>query len=197
MSELNRRGFFHRTALGTLGAAAGLGVASAISLASLRPASAQTPAKRVGGPKLKLSLNAYCFAKLLNDNLLGRGKGLTLLDLLDFCAQHDFEAIDPTGYYFPGYGSVRLGPKGKPTDAYIRDFKRRAFELGVAISGTGVANDLATPDKEKRAADVKHIKDWVEVAAKLVRRCSASSPVRFPRAMRTNGMKWPSGWWRT
>ena len=60
-----------------------------------------------------------------------------------------------------------MGKKGVPTDAYIRDFKRRAFELGIAISGTGVANDLATPDKEKRAADVKHIKDWVEVAAKL------------------------------
>jgi sugar phosphate isomerase/epimerase len=90
-----------------------------------------------------------------------------LFDLLDFCAKHDFEAIDPTGYYFPGYGSVREGKKGIPTDTYIRDFKRRAFALGVAISGTGVANDLATADKEKRASEVKHIKDWVEVAAKL------------------------------
>ena len=116
---------------------------------------------------LKVSLNAYSFARLLNDNLRGRGKGLTLFDLLDFCAEHNFEAIDPTGYYFPGYGSVREGKKGIPTDAYIRDFKRRAFELGVAISGTGVANDLATADKEKRASEVKHIKDWVEVAAKL------------------------------
>ena len=130
-------------------------------------ASAQTPIKRGGGPKLKISLNAYSFARPLNDHLRGRGTGTTLLDLLDFCAQHDFEAIDPTGYYFPGYGSVRLGKKGVPTDAYIFDFKRRAFELGIAISGTGVANDLATADKEKRAADVKHIKDWVEVAAKL------------------------------
>jgi sugar phosphate isomerase/epimerase len=103
----------------------------------------------------------------LNDHLRGRGKGITLFDLLDFCAQHDFEAIDPTGYYFPGYGSVREGNKGVPTDAYIRDFKRRAFDLGIAISGTGVANDLATADRQKRAADVKHIQDWVEVAAKL------------------------------
>ena len=92
---------------------------------------------------------------------------MNLFDLLDFCAEHDFEAIDPTGNYFPGYGSVRLGKKGVPTDAYIGEFKRRAFELGIAISGTGVANDLATPDREKRAADVKHIQDWVEVAAKL------------------------------
>ncbi len=54
-----------------------------------------------------------------------------------------------------------------PTDDYIRKFKRRAFELGIAISGTGVANDLATPDKSKRAVFVKHIQDWVEVAVKL------------------------------
>jgi sugar phosphate isomerase/epimerase len=116
---------------------------------------------------LKIGLNAYSFAKLLNDHLRGRGKGITLLELLDFCAEHDFESIDATGYYFPGYGSVRLGDKGTPTDAYIRQFKRRAFDLGLAISGTGVANDLATADARKRAADVKHIKDWVEVAAKL------------------------------
>jgi sugar phosphate isomerase/epimerase len=138
-----------------------------VGLEGSAAALAQTPIKRIGGPKLKVSLNAYSFARPLNDHLQGRGKGMTLFELLDFCAQHDFEALDPTGYYFPGYGSVRTGKKGVPTAAYIRDFKRRAFELGIAISGTGVANDLATPDSEKRAADVHHIKDWIEVAAKL------------------------------
>ena len=158
--QFSRRYFIKRASLMPLCAAAGMGLGSV-------PALAAEPIKRCGGPMLKISLNAYSFARLLNDSIRGRGKGMTLFDLLDFCAKHDFEAIDPTGYYFPGYGSVREGNKGIPTDAYIRDFKRRAFELGVAISGTGVANDLATADKEKRASEVKHIKDWVEVAAKL------------------------------
>jgi sugar phosphate isomerase/epimerase len=159
--KYNRRDFIRDSALLPLCAAAGgMGLAGGM-------AAGQTPIKRCGGPKLKVSLNAYSFAKPLNDHLRGRGTGMTLLDLLDFCARHDFEAIDPTGYYFPGYGSVREGTKGVPADAYIRDFKRRAFELGIAISGTGVANDLAIADKAKRAADVKHIQDWVEVAAKL------------------------------
>jgi sugar phosphate isomerase/epimerase len=159
--KLDRRGFLERTSLLPIGAALGMGLGgSAVAFA-------QTPIKRIGGPKLKVSLNAYSFARPLNDHLRGRGNGMTLFELLDFCAKHDFEALDPTGYYFPGYGSVREGKKGVPTDAYIRDFKRRAFELGIAISGTGVANDLATPDNQKRAADVQHIKDWVEVAAKL------------------------------
>lgn len=159
-TELNRRTFLKSAGALSLAAIAGTRFGE-------QNAPALEPIKRAGPAKLKVSLNAYSFARLLNDHLRGRGKGITLLELLDFCAQHDFEAIDPTGYYFPGYGSVREGKKGVPTDAYIREFKRKAFDLGIAISGTGVANDLATADKEKRAADVKHIKDWVEVAAKL------------------------------
>src|SRR5262245_13249727 len=121
---------------------------------------AQVPAKRVGGARLKISLNAYCFNKTLNDHLKGRGKGMTLFELLDFCAENDFDAIDPTGYYFPGY------PKAPP-DQYLSDFKRRAFVLGLDISGTGVRTHFASPDREKRAADVRHVKEWVEVAARM------------------------------
>jgi len=91
---------------------------------------------------------------------------MTLMDLLDFCAKHNFDAIDPTGYFFPGYPKV-------PADEYINNFKRRAFQLGLDISGTGVRNDFATPDELRmagqpsRADDVRHAKEWVEVAAKL------------------------------
>jgi sugar phosphate isomerase/epimerase len=151
----NRRDFLSRASLVPLGAAMGLGLAS-----SVRPARAQTPIKRVGGPKLKLSLNAYSFNKALNDQIKGRGKGVTLFDLLDFCAEHNFDAIDPTGYFFPGYPKV-------PADKYVNDFKRRAFQLGLDISGTGVRNNFASPDKAKRAADVQHVKEWVECAARL------------------------------
>jgi sugar phosphate isomerase/epimerase len=107
-----------------------------------------------------MSLNAYSFNKTLNDNLKGRGKGTTLLELLDYCAEQDFDAIDPTGYFFPGY------PK-PPADKYVNTFKRRAFQLGLDISGTGVRNNFASPEKEKRASDVRHVKEWVEVAARL------------------------------
>jgi len=139
--------------LGALGFGLGLGGAG-------HPAVAQTPIKRVGGPKLKTSLNAYSYSKSLNDQLKGRGKGTSLFDLLNFCAEVDFDALDPTGYFFPGYPRV-------PSDKYLNDFKRRAFELGLDISGTGVRNNFAAPDKEDRAADVRHVKEWVEVAARM------------------------------
>jgi sugar phosphate isomerase/epimerase len=138
-----------------LAAAAGVGFVGRSAAAHDRP-----PIPRVGGARLKTSLNAYSFNKALNDNLKERGKGLTLFDLLDYCAEQNFDAIDPTGYFFPGYPKV-------PDDRYVNDFKRRAFHLGLGISGTGVRNDFASTDKDKRAADVRHVKEWIEVAARL------------------------------
>ncbi len=152
---VNRRDFLARASLAPLGAALGAGL-----VGDGRPAGAQAPIKRVGGPKLKTSLNAYSFSKPLNDQIKGRAKGISLFDLLDFCAEVDFDALDPTGYFFPGYPKV-------PSDKYINDFKRRAFELGVDISGTGVRNDFASPDKAKRAEGVQHVKEWCECAAKM------------------------------
>jgi sugar phosphate isomerase/epimerase len=116
--------------------------------------------KRAGGPRLKTSLNAYSFNKMLSDHLKGTGKGMSLFELLDFCAEQNFDAIDPTGYYFPGY------PK-PPSDAYLNEFKRRAFVRGLDISGTGVRTHFASADKAKRASDVEHVKAWVEVAARM------------------------------
>ena len=73
--------------------------------------------------------------------------------------------------FFPGIPDV-------PPDAYIFDLKRKAFEAGVGISGTGARNNFTTSDKEKRAADVKIIKDWVVVASKSELLCFASSRTR-------------------
>jgi sugar phosphate isomerase/epimerase len=138
-----------------------LGAATGLSLGlGTERSPALTPPKRPGGPRLKIALNAYSFSKALNDRLKGRGPGMSLFDLLDFCAEHNFDAIDPTGYFFPGYPAV-------PPDKFVNEFKRRAFQLGLDISGTGVRNDFATPDKQKRAADVRHVKEWIEVAVRL------------------------------
>ena len=104
--------------------------------------------------KFKLSLNLYSFNAFLKE------KKVDLFDMLDFCAQHNFDAIDPTGYYFLGYPAV-------PTDDFINNFKRRAFILGLDISGTGVRNNFAVPDANKRNADIEHIKQWIEVSAKM------------------------------
>ena len=104
--------------------------------------------------RFKISLNAYSFNEPLKN-----GK-ITLDDVLDFCATAHFDAIDMTGYYFPGYPEI-------PNDAYIDHLKRKAHALGVAISGTGIRNEFAEPDKAKRESDILLVKKWIEVAAKL------------------------------
>ncbi len=156
MNQHSRRDFIKGASLLPLCAAgAGLGTVSALAF---------EPIKRVGGSALKVSCNAYSFGRLLNDKLQGRGAGISLFDLADFCAKQNFDGVDLTGYYFPGY--EKNGP-GVPNDKYIFELKRRAFDLGLGISGTGVGNNFTVADKEARAKDVQRIKNWVEVAAKL------------------------------
>jgi sugar phosphate isomerase/epimerase len=144
MHQFHRRGFLARTA----------GLAAA-SLPFEAPA-AEAPGKvaRERGVKLKLGLNAYSFDKQL---LQG---GMTLADAVHFCAKQGVDALDATGYYFPGY------PKA-PSDETIYELKRTAFVNGVAISGTGVRNDFAVADAAARKADVQMVKDWIVVASKL------------------------------
>ena len=109
---------------------------------------------------LKVSLNAYSFNKLLNDAIRGRGEGTTLMKLLDFAAQHKFEGFDATGYYFPGYPAA-------PPDSHIDGLRKKAGDLGIGISGTGVRNNFTTADAAVRKQGVDHIKQYVEVAARL------------------------------
>jgi sugar phosphate isomerase/epimerase len=122
--------------------------------------SAQKAVERKLPSTVKTSLNAYSFNEMLSNNIQGKPNGMTLFELLDFTAQCNFDAIDITGYFFPSYPKV-------PTDQEINEVKRRAFQLGLDISGTGIKNDFANPDPAKRAADVKLAKQWIDVAVKL------------------------------
>lgn len=106
------------------------------------------------GHRFKSSLNTFSFNRLLRDG------EIDLFDLLEFCATQGFDAIDPTGYYFPAYPEV-------PADDYINAFKKKAYYLGLEISGTGIRTDFANPDAGKRAADIELTRAWIEAAAKL------------------------------
>jgi sugar phosphate isomerase/epimerase len=104
--------------------------------------------------RFKISLNAYSFNKPLI------AKTTSLEELIGFCSKEGFDAIDTTGYYFPGYPEV-------PSDEYIYRLKNKAHRSGIEISGTGIRNEFAEPDKAKRKEEVLFVKRWIEVAAKL------------------------------
>jgi len=133
---------------------------------------------------MKVGLNAYSFAKELNNVIKGRGPGMTLHELLDYCADpaHRFDAVDITGYYFPNYSASEATV---PPDKFVDELKRRASDLGLPISGTGVGNSFtgvpfdraakngaaySTDEGGDRSAiekDIERIKAWIEVAARL------------------------------
>ncbi len=129
-------------------------LASTGILSTPQPIPAKDKIKKTAGSKLRISLNAYSFNQPLTEG------SMTLDDLLDFCAANDFDAVDLTGYYFPGYPAI-------PEDSYIFHLKQKAHRLGLDISGTGVKNDFTNPDKSKRKKDVKLVKKWIQCAAKL------------------------------
>lgn len=104
--------------------------------------------------RLKTSCNLYSFNGPLTSG------AMTLEQVIEYCAEIGFDAVDPTGYYFTGYPIV-------PADARIHRIKHLAFSLGLAVSGTGVRNDFAVTDAAKREADVGLVTRWVDVAAKL------------------------------
>jgi len=103
---------------------------------------------------LKVSLNAFSL-----NGPLSSGK-MTIEDMLTFCASKGFLAVDITAYYFPGYPVV-------PSGDYLYKIKRKAFSLGLEISGTGVRNDFTEPDPAKRKQSVTLVKNWIEAAEKI------------------------------
>lgn len=114
----------------------------------------------VTSSKIKVGLNAWSYYVQLYKFQKGEAGGMSLFDMLEECARLDFDAVDPTGYFFPGYPA-------RPERKFINEFKQRAFQLGLGISGTGIRNDFATADKAKRNADIAMAKVWIEVAAEM------------------------------
>src|SRR5688500_12585164 len=91
---------------------------------------------------LKTSLNAFSFNRALLEGTM------TVFDLLDYCSATGFEGVDITGYYLKGYPEP-------PPDEYLYEVKRKAFDFGLNISGTGVRNDFTIPDKTRREKEVE------------------------------------------
>ena len=138
MANFNRRNFL--TAL------------PAISLARAVPFTDDITTKK--GTHFRLSLNAYSF----NDMLMK--KKISKDELLEFCANTGFDAVDMTGYYFSSYPET-------PSDTEIYAFKRKAHAVGIEISGTGVRNEFSYSDSNALAKEIDTVLRWIEVASKM------------------------------
>jgi hypothetical protein len=128
--------------------------------AAMAASAGYAPIPRVGKARFSPTLNAYSFLEQLNANLADPTTGIDLFGVCDFCVEQEIEAVDLTGYFFPGY------PKA-PSDEYVARIKRYTHDRGITISGTGVKNDFATANPAVRAEGVALTKVWIEVAARL------------------------------
>src|SRR5690349_4137853 len=133
--------------IGPVAAAAGLCGAPSNAMAA-------GEVKRKAGVRLRLALNSYSFNRPLMSHQM------TLEDVIDYCAAHNIDGLDATGYYFPGYPKV-------PDDEYLFNLKRKAYVNGVTISGTGVRNDFTKADAAARKPEVNLVKDWIVAGEKM------------------------------
>lgn len=133
------------------------------------------------------SLNAYSFADLMQaKDFRDNEQVYSLLNLLDWCHCNEITGLDPTGYFFPTYPEA-------PSDEYLENFKNKAAELGITLTGTGIRNNFASPDPKVRAEGVELAKKWIVVASKLgapVLRCFSGE---IPKGYEDNWEE-PAGW---
>jgi sugar phosphate isomerase/epimerase len=124
---------------------------AATAAISMLPANfASEPIIRTGVPKFKYSLAAYSYRELFK-------KGTTIADFIADCAKFGLEGTELTSYYFPADVS----------DASLRETAALCFRLGLDVSGTAIRNEFALPPGEKRDAELKQTKQWIDRAAVL------------------------------
>ena len=147
--EAKRRTFLKAMAAASPALLAGFGPGSrSNAYAGVRAVAAEKSVRN------KLSCNLYSFNRPL------RNGQMTLDEVFELCADLGFDAVDPTAYYFPGYPEL-------PDNAYVHRLKRKAFRLGLDISGTGVRNDFTLADTKQRASEVELVKKWVGFSARF------------------------------
>ena len=126
----------------------------AVAGATAPLASAIDPVKRTGEPKFKFSLAAYSYRSLLS----GDKPQMSMHDFISDCAKFGLEGTELTSYYFPK----------EVTPDYLASLKQQCFTLGLDVSGTAVGNDFGHgEDDPKRAAQIQHVKTWVDHAAAM------------------------------
>lgn len=102
--------------------------------------------------RVQYSINAYSF----NDEF--QSGEMNLFDMMEFASEIGLNAVDLTAYYFPSYPDLPKKPE-------IFALKKRAFELGLNISWTGIRNDFVTADTKARTKDREMIRDWLSISS--------------------------------
>jgi sugar phosphate isomerase/epimerase len=141
--QLSTRRSFLKT---TLFAPAAISVSRALAI---------DPIPRSGPPQFKLSLAAYGFRKYLDLKKPAEPR-MDYFQFADLAASLGLGAIEATSYYFP-----------ETTPTWLSKFKNHCTRLGLDISATAVGNDFCVADAGKRNAEIKKVKEWLDISGFL------------------------------
>lgn len=117
-----------------------------------KAARAMSPVERKGS-HMKLSCAAYSYRKYLT----GESRDMDLFQFLELCAEMKLDAAELTSYYF----------EEPTTAAYLRNLRRRAFLLGLDVSGTAIRNDFCVAPGDERKKQMDEVRLRIDQAAEL------------------------------
>ncbi len=119
------------------------------------------PIQRPGASRMQLGVAAYSFREFFQWSRdkeqpprEGR-KPWSMLDFVDWCADHGVAGAEVTSYFFPP----------EVDRAFLLELKRRAYLRGVQLAGTAVGNNFALPRGDLLKAEIAYTKKWIDYAA--------------------------------
>ncbi|MCL6519442.1 MAG: sugar phosphate isomerase/epimerase [Armatimonadetes bacterium] len=134
----------------------GVGLAAGV-VCSTNIANSAESISRKGGPILKVGCAAYSYKKYLT----AKENPITLEDFLDTAAEIGCDGVEITSYYFPN----------PVTTSYLNRLKRKAFLLGLEITGMSVQNNFCVPPGNMREKEVSAVNEWIHRASELGAPC--------------------------
>src|SRR5680860_377140 len=99
--------------------------------------------KTLAPSRLQYSINAFTFNSLL------RSGEMTFFDMMEFASTLGLNAVDLTGYYFSDYPKI-------PDDKTLFQLKKKALQLGLNISWTGVRLSLIHISEPTRRTPISY-----------------------------------------
>ncbi len=119
------------------------------------------PIQRPGTSRMQLGVAAYSFRELFQwsrdkeQKPKADRKPWSILDFVDWCADHGVAGAEVTSYFFPP----------AVDRAFLLELKRRAYLRGVQLAGTAVGNNFALPRGDKLSAEIAYVKKWIDHAS--------------------------------
>jgi len=133
---------------------------SALGFSTL-PSLGIQPIHRPGKSRMTLGVAAYSFGKYFQwmkdkeQKPVAGHKPWSILDFVDWCADHNVPGAEVTSYFFPP----------DVDEAFCLELRRRAYLRGVQLCGTAVGNTFTHGPGAQRDEQIAYTKKWIHLSA--------------------------------